>query len=161
MEIIDYFKDKTTAYKVAVYIKIPKYAKKENLSFEYKEERYAEFVKKHPLWTLVKFYKDESSQPGQIAFNQLLADCREGKIDLIITYSLCDFSATIEDSLKIADALSSLPTPIGIFFVKENLYTLSPNGMTYFDFFQKIVEQESRNKSRSMADSIFDIINQP
>ena len=61
-------------------------------------------------------------------FDALMAKCREGKIDLIVTKSVFRFSKSLAETLHIISELAALPVPVNILFERQNLITpLSEN----------------------------------
>jgi len=81
--------------RVAVYVRVSTDDPRQTTSFEIQKNYYEDLVEKHELWTLVDIYADEgisgTSLQHRDAFNQMIADCRAGKIDLIITKSVSRF----------------------------------------------------------------------
>ena len=90
---------------------------------------YSSFIQKQPGWLYVGVYSDEAltgtkqSRPG---FQQLLSDCRTGKIDLVITKSVSRFARNTVDLLAIVRELKLLG--IDVFFEEQNIHTISTEG---------------------------------
>lgn len=83
----DYY-DNDVHQRVAIYARVSTGDERQTTSFELQQIYYKDFVDRHPNWTLVKIYADEgisgTSLAHRDAFNQMIADCRAGKIDLSI-----------------------------------------------------------------------------
>ncbi len=80
-------------------------------------------------WQLVKIYADEAmtgTRDDRPQFQQLLADCRAGKIDMVITKSVTRLARNTLTVLNTARELKSLG--IDIYFEKENIHTISSDG---------------------------------
>ena len=60
------------------------------------------------------------------AFNRMIQDCREGKINMILTKSISRFARNTVDSIKFIRELKSLG--IGVMFEKENIWSLDSKG---------------------------------
>ena len=60
------------------------------------------------------------------AWSQLLQDCYEGKVNLIITQKVSNVSKKYMELSFCARILAALAKPVGIYFVSEDLYTLAP-----------------------------------
>ena len=79
--------------RVAVYARVSTDDVRQTTSFELQKKYYEEFVSKHPKWELIHIYADEgisgTSTAHRDAFNQMIADAKAGKIDLIITKNVC------------------------------------------------------------------------
>ncbi len=156
MELNEFLENEVKSYRVAAYMKVP-YKDYTKTDYFLKEKEYLEeFIKNHPQWDFKGFYYDSSRD----VFNKMMSDCKEGLIDIIIAESLSKFGKNIPDGLYITDKLSSLPVPVGVFFEKESIFTLSENGKAYIDFFLKVIEQRTR-KSKQYNESIFNLINNP
>lgn len=56
---------------------------------------YRHYILYHPVWDFVKVYSDEAktgTKDNREGFQELLADCESGKIDMIITKSISRFA---------------------------------------------------------------------
>lgn len=144
--------------RVAVYVRVSTDDYRQTTSFELQRQYYEEFVRRHEKWELVKIYADEgisgTSRKHRDAFNQMIADARNGKIDLIITKSVSRFARNVEDFLSSVRSLSEHNPPVGVFFESENIYSLKEDSSMALSFQATMAEEESRNKSRSMETSL-------
>ena len=59
---------------------------------------------------------------------QLIEDCKAGKIDLILTKSIARFARNIVDCLSVIETLKNLDPPVGVKFEADNIYPLDSNG---------------------------------
>ena len=75
-------------YKVGVYIRYFNQTRYENY-LDYHKKQFADTLTLCPKWTLVDFYIDEGSTAPNMesapAWSQLLDDCLDGKVNLILT----------------------------------------------------------------------------
>ena len=144
--------------RVAVYARVSTDDYRQTSSFELQRQYYEEFVHRHEKWQLVKIYADEgisgTSRKHRDAFNEMMADAKAGKIDLIINKSVSRFARNVEDFLSAVRALSEHQPPIGVFFESENIYSLKEESSMALSFQATMAEEESRNKSRSMETSL-------
>lgn len=87
---------------------------------------YTELITRNPDYEMVDIYADEgisgTNTKKRDDFNRMIADCRAGKIDLIITKSISRFARNTLDCLNYVRELKDLG--IGIIFEKENINTL-------------------------------------
>ena len=78
--------------KVAVYVRVSNDDPRQTSSYELQKNYYEDMVKRHENWTLIDIYADEgisgTSLKHRDSFNQMIADCKAGKIDMIITKSV-------------------------------------------------------------------------
>lgn len=91
---------------------------------------YTELITRNPDYEMVDIYADEgisgTNTKKRDDFNRMIADCRAGKIDLIITKSIYRFARNTLDCLNYVRELKDLG--IGIIFEKENINMLDAKG---------------------------------
>lgn len=156
-EPVDYT-DNYKAQRVAVYARVSTDSVQQTSSYELQKKYYEEFVAFHPLWTLVKIYADEgisgTSLKHRDSFRELIADCRTGKIDLIITKSVSRFARNVVDFLSTVQELAQLPHPVCVFFESEHFFSLKDDTQMALTFQATMAQEESHIKSRSMETSL-------
>lgn len=123
------FYDEEVRKRVAVYVRVSTDNLKQETSYELQKNYYEEFVLKHPNWTLVRIYADKgisgTSTKHRDELNQMLADCKGGKIDLIITKSVSRLARNTVDCITMVRNLAELRNPVGVFFESECIFTLN------------------------------------
>ena len=85
---------------------------------------YSQMIQKHPGWTYAGCYADADytgTRGERPEFQRLLADCRAGKIDRILTKSVSRFARNTVTLLETARELKE--RGIAVFFEKERLDT--------------------------------------
>lgn len=141
--------------RVAPYCRVSTMSEMQAESFEIQQQYYSECIAKHPNWVLVRIYADEgisaTSVKNRKEFNQMIEDCQAGKIDMIITKSVSRFARNVVDCIKYARMLRSLSPPVSIYFETENINTLSQNGELLLTVLAAFAQDESVNKSISVA----------
>ena len=149
----DYYDD-DVHQRVAIYVRVSTDDIRQTTSFELQRKYYEEFVTRHPNWTLVKIYADEgisgTSLKHRDEFNQMIADARAGKIDLIITKSVSRFARNVEDFLGTVRMLMSLKPHVGVFFESEAIFSLNDESQMALTFQATMAEEESHTRSRSI-----------
>ncbi|MBQ1736130.1 MAG: recombinase family protein, partial [Lachnospiraceae bacterium] len=154
---IDYNNDEAHS-RVAIYVRVSTDDVRQTTSYELQKKYYEEFVVRHPNWTLIKIYADEgisgTSTAHRDEFNQMIADCKAGKIDLIITKSVSRFARNVTDFIGTVRALSELKSPVGVFFESECIYSLNDDSQMALSFHATMAEEESHTRSRSMETSL-------
>ena len=81
------------------------------------------------------------------SFNHMIADCRAGKIDMIITKSISRFARNTLDCLNYVRELKDLG--IGIIFEKENINTLDAKGEVLLTILSSLAQDESQSISEN------------
>lgn len=154
---IDYY-DNDVAQRVAVYARVSTDNVQQTSSYELQKKYYEDFVVRHPNWTLVRIYADEGISGTSLAhrkeFNQMIADCRAGKIDMIITKSVSRFARNVVDCISMVRDLADLPHPVGVFFESECIFSLKDDSQMALSFQATMAQEESHIRSRSMETSL-------
>lgn len=144
--------------RVAVYARVSTGDPRQTSSYELQKNHYQDVVNRHPGWKLAGIYADEgisgTSLQHRDAFVRMIDDCREHKIDLILTKSVSRFARNVLDCIGYARELAALDPPIGILFEAENIYTLDRNSEMSLSFVSTLAQEESHNKSEVMNASI-------
>ena len=159
---IDFYDD-DVHQRVAVYVRVSTDNLGQETSYELQKNYYEEFVLKHPNWALVKIYADKgisgTSTKHRDELNQMLTDCRAGKIDLIITKSVSRLARNTVDCITMVRNLAELRSPVGVFFESECIFSLNEDTSMPLSFLASIAENESRIRSRSMEVSLAQRLN--
>lgn len=115
-------------FKVGIYIRYFNQTRYENY-LDFHKKGFIDTLALCPKRDLVDFYIDE----GQTAPNmesapewcRLLQDCMDGKIDLIITQKISNVTKKPQEITILSRFLATLPHPVGIYFISEDIYTLA------------------------------------
>jgi site-specific DNA recombinase len=111
---------------------------------------YSKFIQNRPDWEYMGIYSDEAytgtkaSRPG---FQQMLADCRAGKIDMVITKSISRFARNTVTMLEVVRELKAIN--VNIFFEKENIHSISGDGEFMLTILASFAQEESRSVSEN------------
>jgi len=154
---IDFY-DSETHQRVAIYVRVSTDDIRQTTSYELQKKYYEDYVNKHENWTLVGIYADEgisgTSLKHRDAFNKMIQDAREGKIDLIITKSVSRFARNVMITVGITRELALLNPPVGVFFESECIFSLKEEAQMALTFQATMAEEESHTRSRSMETSL-------
>ena len=144
--------------RVAVYARVSTDDPRQTSSYELQKNHYTDLVNRREDWELVDIYADEgisgTSLKHRDSFIRMIADCKAGKIDLIVTKSVSRFARNVLDCIGYVRQLAAMSPPIGVFFETENIYTLNPNSEMSLSFISTLAQEESHNKSEIMNASI-------
>ena len=154
---LDYY-DNDVHQRVAVYARVSTDSVSQTNSFELQKKYYEDFVVRHPNWTLVKIYADQgisgTSLKKRDSFNEMIADCKAGKIDMIITKSVSRFARNVVLCIGIVRDLAEMKPPVGVFFESECIFSLNEDSQMALSFQATMAEEESHTRSRSMESSL-------
>lgn len=121
------------------------------LSYENQVRFYTESINSNPEYECAGIYADEgisgTNTKKRDEFNRMIADCRAGKIDRIITKSISRFARNTLDCLNYVRELKGLG--IGVTFEKEAIDTLDAKGEVLLTILSSLAQDESRNISEN------------
>ena len=150
--------DDNRVKRVAAYARVSTIDINQTTSYELQKNHYTDLIQKHEGWVFVDIYADEgisgTSLNHRDAFVKMIEDCKQGKIDLIVTKSVSRFARNTLDCLEYVRELKNLPNPVGIFFETENIYTLDSRSEMALSFIATMAQEESHIKSDIMNASI-------
>ena len=154
---IDYY-DNDVPQRVFIYVRVSTNDVRQTTSFELQKKYYEEFVVRHPNWRLVRIYADEGISGTSLLhrdeFNKMIAACRAGEADMIITKSVSRFARNVIDCIGIVRDLAELKSPVGVFFESEAIFSLNDESQMALSFQATMAEEESHTRSRSMETSL-------
>ena len=90
---------------------------------------YREIIQRNAEWNYAGVFADEAltgTRDNRPEFQRLIADCRAGHVDLILTKSVSRFARNTVDALSTIRKLKE--KGVEVFFEKENIYTLDTKG---------------------------------
>ena len=150
--------EKDKFFRVCAYCRVSTDNDEQLPSFELQQAHYKQLVKDHPNWELRHIYADEgisgTSLKNRDSFNEMIAACKRGEYDLVITKSVSRFARNLVDCISLIRELKRLTPPVGVFFETDNLYTLSENSELMLSFLATFAQEESVKKSEAMNWSI-------
>ena len=119
-------------------------------SLEAQTEYYQNYIAARPDWELVAIYSDNGISGTTIhrpEFQHMLQDCREGKIDLVITKSVTRFARNTVILLETIRELKKLG--VDCYFEKEDMHSISPDGELLLTLLAMYAEEEARSASEN------------
>lgn len=111
---------------------------------------YSTLIQGHGGWQYVGVYADEAltgTKDNRENFLRLIADCRAGKIDLVITKSISRFARNTVTLLATVRELKSLG--VDVFFEEQNIHTMSADGELMMTILASYAQEESRSASEN------------
>ena len=122
------------------------------------QKQYLEDYARRNGFTNIRHFTDEgisgTSLKKRDEFNKMIADCRAGKIDMIITKSVSRFARNVEDFIGTVRSLAELKPRVGVFFESEAIFSLNDDSQMALTFQATMAEEESHTRSRSMETSL-------
>lgn len=113
-------------------------------------EYYSNYIRRHPGWEYVGVYADEAktgTKDSREQFQQLLADCKEGKIDHILTKSISRMARNTVTLLETVRELKSMG--ITVYFEEQNIDTGTDDGELMLSILASYAQEESLSASEN------------
>ena len=111
---------------------------------------YSELIQKHSGWQYVGVYADEAltgTKENRENFQRLLADCRAGKVDMVITKSISRFARNTVTLLETVRELKNMG--VDVFFEEQNIHSLSADGELMLTILASYAQEESLSASEN------------
>ncbi len=141
-------------FRVCAYCRVSTDNDEQLSSFELQQAHYKQLVQDHPNWELKHIFADQgisgTSLKNRDEFNEMIASCKRGEYDLILTKSVSRFARNLVDCISLIRMLKGLNPPVGVFFETDNLYTLGENTEFMLSFLATFAQEESVKKSEAM-----------
>ena len=138
--------------RVAAYCRVSTDYDEQASSYETQVAHYKELIQKEPTWEFAGIYADDgisgTNTKKREQFNQMIAACKAGKIDLIVTKSISRFARNTIDCLKYIRDLKAIN--VAIFFEKENINTMDAKGEVLITIMASLAQQESESLSQNV-----------
>lgn len=137
--------------RVAAYCRVSTDQEEQLNSYENQIRYYKSMLSDHPEYELVDIYADEgisgTNTKKRAEFNRMIQDCRNHKIDRILTKSISRFARNTLDCLNYIRELQDLG--IEIIFENENINTMDGQGEVLIT----ILASLSQNLSKNISDN--------
>ena len=106
---------------------------------------FSEYIQNHPGWQFAGVYADEAktgTKDDRPEFQRMIQDCRDGKVDMILTKAVSRFARNTVTLLETTRALKALG--IAVFFQKEGIYSDRGQGELVLSLMATVAQEESR-----------------
>ena len=113
-------------------------------------DHYSTYIRHHPGWEYVGVYADEAktgTRDSRENFQRMLADCRKGKINHIITKSISRFSRNTVTLLETVRELKGLG--ISVYFEEQSIDTATADGELMLSILASYAQEESLSASEN------------
>ena len=135
--------------RVAAYCRVSTDSEEQLTSYEAQRTYYTDKIMSNPEWTMAGLFADEgitgTSAQKRPEFLRMIRQCRQKKIDLILTKSVSRFARNTVDSLKYVRILKELG--IAVFFEEQNINTLDADNEMLLTIHSAFSQAESETMS--------------
>lgn len=111
---------------------------------------YNDLIQARPGWVFCGVYADEAltgTKDNRENFQRLLADCRGGGIDMVITKSISRFARNTVTLLETVRELKDLG--VDVFFEEQNIHSISADGELMLTILASYAQEESCSASEN------------
>ena len=111
---------------------------------------YSTYIRHHPGWEYVGVYTDEAktgTKDSREGFQRLLADCKSGKVNHIITKSVSRFARNTVTLLETVRELKNMG--ISVYFEEQNINTMTADGELMLTILASYAQAESLSASEN------------
>ena len=144
---------KSRNMRVAAYCRVSTDSEEQLNSYETQKAYYTQLIADNPNWDDAGIYADEGISGTDMrkrdAFNRMIAACKRGRIDMILTKSLSRFARNTVDCLDTIRMLKA--RNIGVLFEKENINTLTESSEFLITLFSSFAQAESESLSKNVS----------
>lgn len=112
---------------------------------------YQEYISNNPDWIFAGIYADEGISGTKVnrpEFQRMIEDCKQGKIDMIITKSISRFARNTMLLLETTRLLKSLN--IDVYFEEQKMHSLSSDGELMLSLLAGFAEEEVISMSNNV-----------
>ncbi len=138
--------------RVAAYCRVSTDSEEQLNSYTAQKNYYTQKIEENPDWEMAGVFADEglsgTSMKKRKEFNRMIAACKRGRIDMILTKSLSRFARNTVDCLKMVRLLKA--QGIGVIFEKENINTLTESSEFLITLFSGFAQAESESMRESI-----------
>lgn len=112
---------------------------------------YSELIQNHRGWQYCGVFADEAitgTKEARDGFQRLLAECRAGNIDMVITKSISRFA---RNTVTLLDTIRELKLlGVDVYFEEQNIHTIGTDGELILTILASYAQEESRSTSENM-----------
>lgn len=135
--------------RVAAYCRVSTDREEQAGSLESQQRFFRELIASRPDWELTEVYCDQgisgTSTEKRLAFNRMIAHCRAGLIDTVLTREVSRFARNTVDTLRITRQLTELG--VNVIFLSDGIDTADSDGELRLSIMSSIAQEESRRTS--------------
>lgn len=136
--------------RVAAYCRVSTDREDQANSLRSQQRYFQDYIDAHPGWSLAGVYADEgvsgTSTRRRQAFQRLLRDAENGRLDLILTKEVSRFARNTVDTLEYTRKL--LQIGVGVRFLSDHIDTRDNDGELRLTIMASMAQEESRKTSQ-------------
>ena len=139
--------------RVAAYCRVSTDSDEQLTSYQNQLAYYTDKIMKNPDWTMAGLFADEgitgTSVKSRKEFLRMIRQCRQGKIDLILTKSVSRFARNTVDTLEYTRELRGLGIPV--IFEEQNINSIHSESEFLITIHGAFAQSESQTMSENVS----------
>lgn len=139
--------------RVAAYCRVSTEEEEQASSYEAQCQYYTDKIMSNQEWTMAGIFADEgisgTSTKRRTEFLRMIRQCKQKKIDLILTKSIQRFARNTLDCIHYTRILRNLG--IAVMFEKENINSLPPDSEFLITMYGAMAQSESESISKNVT----------
>ena len=143
----------TKQLRVAAYCRVSTKEEEQASSYEAQCQYYTDKIMSNQEWTMAGIFADEgisgTSTKKRTEFLRMIRQCKQKKIDLILTKSIQRFARNTLDCIHYTRILRNLG--IAVMFEKENINSLPPDSEFLITMYGAMAQSESESISKNVT----------
>lgn len=150
IEKVKFLPKQPQALRVAAYARVSSGKEAMLNSLSAQISYYNEYIQNHSGWLYCGVYSDAAktgTKENREGFQKLLAACRAGQVDLVVTKSISRFARNTVTLLSMVRELSALG--VNVYFERENIYSMGGEGEMMLAILASFAQEESRSASEN------------
>lgn len=150
VKVIDTKKELPKSIKIAAYARVSSDKDSMLHSLSSQVSYFSKLIQANDSWVYVGVYSDEAktgTKDTRAAFQRLIQDAKEGRIDIIITKSVSRFARNTLTLLETVRMLKEIE--VDVYFQEQNIHTNSNEGEFLLSILASYAQEESRSCSEN------------
>lgn len=138
-------------YRVAAYCRVSTDHEEQDSSIELQEIYYSHLIQENPKWENAGIFSEKATGldlKKRPVFQALMKQCKNGKVDLILTKSISRFGRNTLEMLRSLQMLQGLG--VDVWFEKENLWLQERHLQLLLTIYCAFAQAESENMSQNI-----------
>lgn len=143
--------DEIAVKRVATYCRVSTLQEIQFNSLETQMDFFENMIAERVNWKFVGIYADQASGRNNLKmkeFQRMMADCRAGKIDLVLVKSISRLGRNTVQFLNSCSELNALG--IDVYFVLEKIHVSDPQAVRLMTIYASLFQNESEEKSANV-----------
>ena len=138
--------------RVCAYARVSSSSCEQSMSFSNQVQYYTNHIKQNPNWEYVDIYADEAKtgtrSDKRDDFNRMLEDCKDGKIDIILTKSVSRFARNVSECVRIVKMLKDIG--VSVRFEEEGVDSSNPADFQKISIWAAIAQEGSETIAQNV-----------